>query len=121
MSEELRLEDLAGVGPVTTKKLNDAGIHNMMDLIVRGPVEIAELTGMDADTASKIVEAAPSCDLITNRFPEIDILRLLEPLYVPAFTIMVSPLVAVLVALLSVLKAAALEPLFESEPLAPST
>ena len=31
MSEELRLEDLAGVGPVTTKKLNDAGIHNMMD------------------------------------------------------------------------------------------
>ena len=58
MSEELRLEDLAGVGPVTTKKLNDAGIHNMMDLIVRGPVEIAELTGMDADTASKIVEKA---------------------------------------------------------------
>ena len=58
MSEELKLEDLAGVGPVTTKKLNDAGIHNMMDLIVRGPVEIAELTGMDADTAGKIVEKA---------------------------------------------------------------
>ena len=58
MSEELKLEDLAGVGPVTTKKLNDAGIHNMMDLIVRGPVEIAELTSMDADTASKIVEKA---------------------------------------------------------------
>ena len=43
--EDLRLDSLAGVGPVTTKKLGDAGIHNIMDLIVRGPVEIAEITG----------------------------------------------------------------------------
>ena len=58
MPDELALENLAGVGPVTTRKLNDAGIQNIMDLIVRGPVEIAELTGMDIDSSSKICEKA---------------------------------------------------------------
>ncbi len=56
--EDLRLDSLAGVGPVTTKKLADAGIHNIMDLIVRGPVEISEITGMEKDTAEKIVNKA---------------------------------------------------------------
>jgi DNA repair protein RadA len=56
--EDLRLDSLEGVGPVTTKKLNDAGVHNIMDLIVRGPVEISELTGMDKETAEKIVNKA---------------------------------------------------------------
>jgi len=56
--EDLRLDSLPGVGPVTTKKLSDAGIHNVMDLIVRGPVELAEISGMDKDTAANIVEKA---------------------------------------------------------------
>jgi len=56
--EDLRLDILSGVGPVTTKKLADAGIHNIMDLIVRGPVEISEITGMEKDTAEKIVNKA---------------------------------------------------------------
>ena len=56
--EDLRLDSLEGVGPVTTRKLSDAGIHNIMDLIVRGPVEIAEVTGMDKETAEKIVTKA---------------------------------------------------------------
>jgi len=55
---DLRLDSLEGVGPVTTRKLTDAGIHNIMDLIVRGPVEIADITGMDKDTAEKIVNKA---------------------------------------------------------------
>jgi len=59
--EDLRLDSLPGVGPVTTKKLSDAGIHNIMDLIVRGPVELAEITGMDKDTAANIVEKARQC------------------------------------------------------------
>ncbi len=58
MVEDLRLDSLAGVGPVTTRKLSDAGIHNVMDLIVRGPVEIADITGMEKDTAEKIVNKA---------------------------------------------------------------
>lgn len=56
--DELRLDSLDGVGPVTTKKLTDAGIHNIMDLVVRGPVEVSEITGMDKETAEKIVNKA---------------------------------------------------------------
>ena len=58
MVEDLRLDSLEGVGPVTTRKLSDAGIHNVMDLIVRGPVDIAAITGMEKDTAEKIVNKA---------------------------------------------------------------
>ncbi|MEK0350033.1 MAG: DNA repair and recombination protein RadA [Nitrosopumilus sp.] len=58
MVADLRLDSLEGVGPVTTRKMSDAGIHNIMDLIVRGPVEIAEITGMEKDTAAKIVNKA---------------------------------------------------------------
>lgn len=58
MVEDLRLDSLEGVGPVTTRKLVDAGVHNIMDLIVRGPVDISEITGMERDTADKIVNKA---------------------------------------------------------------
>lgn len=58
MVEDLRLDSLEGVGPVTTRKLSDAGVHNVMDLIVRGPVEIAEITGMEKDASEKIVNKA---------------------------------------------------------------
>ncbi|MGI0082138.1 MAG: DNA repair and recombination protein RadA [Nitrosopumilaceae archaeon] len=56
--EDLRLESLDGVGPVTSKKLSDAGIHNILDLIVRGPVEVSEITGMDKEAAEKLVHKA---------------------------------------------------------------
>ena len=56
--DELRLESLEGVGPVTSKKLVDAGIHNIMDLLVRGPVDVSEITGMDIEAAVKIVNKA---------------------------------------------------------------
>ena len=51
--DDLRLESLEGVGPVTSKKLSDAGVHNILDLVVRGPVDISEITGMDIDAAEK--------------------------------------------------------------------
>ena len=56
--DELRLESLEGVGPVTSKKLVDAGIHNIMDLLVRGPVDVSEITGMDIEAAVKLVNKA---------------------------------------------------------------
>ncbi len=59
MNEEtFDLSDLEGVGPVTKKKLEDAGIHNMMDLVVRGPVELGEISSMTAETCEKIVSIA---------------------------------------------------------------
>ncbi len=56
--DDLRLESLEGVGPVTSKKLSDAGIHNILDLVVRGPVDVSEITGMDLETAIKLVTKA---------------------------------------------------------------
>jgi len=56
--DELRLDSLEGVGPVTSKKLLDAGIHNIMDLLVRGPVDVSEITGMDIEAAIKLVNKA---------------------------------------------------------------
>jgi len=56
--DDLRLDSLEGVGPVTSKKLSDAGIHNILDLLVRGPVEISEITGMELESAVKLVNKA---------------------------------------------------------------
>ena len=58
MEEKLQLSDLKGVGPVYVKKLNNAGINGVMDLIVRGPVEVAEVTGMEKATAENLVTTA---------------------------------------------------------------
>ena len=56
--EDVRLDSLEGVGPVTMRRMSDAGVNNMMDLIVRGPVELADITGMDKDSCEKIVTKA---------------------------------------------------------------
>ncbi|MCE2507901.1 MAG: DNA repair and recombination protein RadA [Nitrosopumilaceae archaeon] len=56
--EDIRLDSLEGVGPVTARKLTDAGVHNMMDLVVRGPVEISDITGMEKDSTEKLVNKA---------------------------------------------------------------
>ena len=57
-TDNFDLADLDGVGPVTKKKLHDAGIHNLMDLVVRGPVELEEITSMTTETCGKIVTLA---------------------------------------------------------------
>ena len=56
--QKFSLSDLEGVGPVTKKKLEDAGINTMMDLIVRGPVELEEISSMTSETCEKIVTHA---------------------------------------------------------------
>lgn len=55
---EFDIGDLEGVGAVRKQRLLDAGISNPMDLVVRGVVEISEITGMDRDQAEKVVTAA---------------------------------------------------------------
>lgn len=56
--ERFDLSDLEGVGPVTKKKLEDAGISTLMDLVVRGPVELEEISSMTSETCEKIVTHA---------------------------------------------------------------
>ncbi|ABK76892.1 RecA/RadA recombinase [Cenarchaeum symbiosum A] len=56
--ENFDLSDLEGVGPVTKKKLEDSGVHSMMDLVVRGPVELGEISSMSSEICEKIVTIA---------------------------------------------------------------
>jgi len=58
IEDHFDLSDLEGVGPITKKKLEDSGIHNLMDLIVRGPVELGEISSMTSETCEKIVTTA---------------------------------------------------------------
>lgn len=58
MEEELELDTLDGIGPVRKQKLKDAGIHNLLDLIVRGPLGVVDVTGLDTDTAMAIYNQA---------------------------------------------------------------
>ena len=55
------LSDLPGVGPVTVKKLTEAGITQLNDLITRGPMEISRLTGKDKPDCDKLVAKARVC------------------------------------------------------------
>ena len=58
VSEELELDNIEGVGPVTKQKLPEAGIHTIMDLLVRGPMGISDATGLDVDKATSICNRA---------------------------------------------------------------
>ena len=49
----MKLSDLKGLGPVGVKKLENAGITDVMDLIVRGPVEIQEIVGYKEKSVSE--------------------------------------------------------------------
>lgn len=52
------IADLEGVGAVRKKRLEEAGITDPMALVVKGPTEIAEITGLDLDQAEKISRTA---------------------------------------------------------------
>jgi len=58
IEDKFALENLKGVGAVTAKKLREAGINDMLNLVIRGPVEIKELTGMDKEAAFNTIEKA---------------------------------------------------------------
>ncbi len=65
--EDIQLDSLEGVGPVTERKLADAGIHNIMDLVVRGPIEISNITSMEKEAAEKLVIETVSAYTDDNR------------------------------------------------------
>ncbi len=58
--EELELDSIEGVGPVTKQKLNDAGIYNLMDLAARGVGEVADALNGDTAKASEMINRARS-------------------------------------------------------------
>ena len=54
----MEISSLAGVGPVTTKKLNDVGMYTVLDIVVRGPTDTAEATGFETDKAVELCNKA---------------------------------------------------------------
>jgi len=52
------ISKLEGVGTVRRNRLAESGITTPMDLMVRGPVEIADITGLTKDQAGTICEKA---------------------------------------------------------------
>lgn len=56
--EELELDTLEGIGPVTKQKLIDAGIYTILDLTIRGPMEIADALGWDLHRAIELCNKA---------------------------------------------------------------
>ncbi|MEM3451493.1 MAG: DNA repair and recombination protein RadA [Nitrososphaerales archaeon] len=59
MSEkEIELESLDGIGPATKQKLTAAGIYNILDLVSRGPSEIADAVNIDLSKAIDLINKA---------------------------------------------------------------
>lgn len=56
--EKLALASIEGVGPATEKRLREAGFRSIKDLLVRGPVDVAEATGMEMDESVDICNRA---------------------------------------------------------------
>jgi len=54
----LGVETMDGVGPVTTNKLTSAGIYTILDVVVRGPGDIADTTGFDMEKAVALCNKA---------------------------------------------------------------
>ncbi|HEV8405932.1 MAG TPA: DNA repair and recombination protein RadA [Nitrososphaera sp.] len=57
-SNRLALSNIEEIGPATEKRLNEAGFRSIRDLLVRGPVDIAEATGMEMDESVGICNKA---------------------------------------------------------------
>jgi DNA repair protein RadA len=57
-ADKLALTSIDGVGPATEKRLREAGFRSIKDLLVRGPVDVAEATGMEMDDSVEICNRA---------------------------------------------------------------
>ena len=57
-TDRLALVNVEGVGPATEKRLKEAGFRSIKDLLVRGPVDVAEATGMEMDESVEICNKA---------------------------------------------------------------
>ena len=56
--DSLRLGAIEDIGPATEKRLKEAGFRSIKDLLVRGPVDVAEATGMEMDESVEICNKA---------------------------------------------------------------
>jgi len=57
-ASRLALGSIEGVGPATEKRLRQAGFRSIKDMLVRGPVDVAEATGMEMEESVEICNRA---------------------------------------------------------------
>lgn len=53
-----KITDIPGIGPGSAKKLEDAGIYDLMGLAVMSPKEMSEIAGLGEAVARKAIQAA---------------------------------------------------------------
>lgn len=58
MTDEMKIEELPGVGPATAEKLKEAGYTDLMALAVESPKNLAEMAEIGEATATKIINLA---------------------------------------------------------------
>jgi DNA repair protein RadA len=58
IADKLALYNIEEIGPATEKRLREAGFRTVRDLLVRGPVDISETTGMDMEQSVEICNKA---------------------------------------------------------------
>lgn len=58
MTEDMKIEELPGVGPATAEKLKDAGYSDLMTIAVESPKNLAEVAEIGEATANKIINQA---------------------------------------------------------------
>ena len=58
ISGRLELGSIEEIGPATEKRLKEAGFRSIRDLLVRGPADISEATGMEIDESAEICNRA---------------------------------------------------------------
>jgi len=57
-TEEKKITDLPGIGPSSAKKLEDAGIYDLMGVAVMSPAGLSEVAGVGEAVARKAIQAA---------------------------------------------------------------
>ena len=73
--KKLELDTLDDIGPATKIHLIDAGINSLKDLIIRGPHDVAEVTGMTMEK---------SIDLCNKARIKLEEVEILERTFIPA-------------------------------------
>ncbi len=58
MSDEMKVEDLPGVGPATVEKLSNGGFDNLMSIAVATPAELVNASGVTETAARKMIQSA---------------------------------------------------------------
>ena len=73
--KKLELDTLDDIGPATKIHLIDAGIDSLKDLIIRGPLDVAEVTGMTMEK---------SIDLCNKARVKLEEVEIIERTFIPA-------------------------------------